>query len=333
MTEIPVIDLEGVEASSVRGSANHDLREEFLRCGAFFVISHGVTSGVIRDAYSAAAALHDLPRELKLRVAVGVIPLARGWHEGRTAGKGAYETFEIGSEANFGAFGDRTGILHGPNVWPDLAGFQEAATAYFDAVSGLALRLIPLIADVCDVDADYFYERLNHPCQLLRMLNYEGGGPEPAGINPHTDFELLTILSETDTGLEVCRRDGDWVPVVPPVEDALLVMAGDMLELVTGGLIESPLHRVETTRPRRSLAYFLGLDAGATISPQRPVTVGHDAALYAPIQVGSRLAGMHILSYPHLRRLYEAGVVDVEIPEANPFKRYKLDRLNRQANG
>ena len=333
MTAIPVIDLEAAEASGVRDSVIHELREEFSRCGAFFAISHGVASGVLRSAYVAAEALHALPRESKLRAAVGVTPLARGWHEGRTAGKGAYETFEIGSEADFGAFGDRTGILHGPNVWPDLEGFREAANAYFDAVSDFAIRLIPLIADVCEIDADYFYERLKHPCQLLRMLNYEGGGPEPAGIDPHTDFELLTILSETDTGLEVCRGDGEWVPVVPPVEEALLVMAGDMLELVTGGFIESPLHRVEATRPRRSLAYFLGLDAGATISPQRPVAIGHDAALYAPIQVGARLAGMHILSYPHLRRLHEAGVVDVEIPEANPFKRYKLDRLNRQPNG
>lgn len=334
---ITTIDLASVADGSDSSAEELDrARSALEQVGAFYVVNHGVSEGTIARAYEATLALHRLDEDLKRQVAVGVNDLARGWHQGSRASKGAYESFEIGLEAALFTGGDSNGVFHGPNVWPNLPTFREGAYSYFEALLALAMRLVPVLAHALGLSVEYLLSRATQPCCLLRLLHYdsatEAGGE--VGIHPHTDFELFTILSEDAPGLAVCGRDGTWHDVAAHASTELLVMAGDLLEIVTGGLVESPLHQVVGVHERRSLAFFFGLDASATVSPQLPVHEGRED-LYCETAVGMHLAAMYVLSYPHIRARYERGEVPgLDVGTSNPFKQYKLARLaHRSSSG
>jgi isopenicillin N synthase-like dioxygenase len=83
---------------------------------------------------------------------------------------------------------------------------------------------------------------------LLRVAHYPPlvTAPPPGSMRaaPHEDINLLTVLPAADSpGLQVLGRDGAWTDVA---DDAgtITINAGDMLQLVTGGIIRSATHRV-----------------------------------------------------------------------------------------
>lgn len=314
-----------------RGMVAGVIADALERDGVFYLNNHDIPNAVIERTYDAGRRLHDLGIEQKQHLAVGTNGLARGWHRGVSAGKGTYESYEIGTEAAPGSGGDPTGILHGPNIWPELDGFRDDARAYFDAMRGLGRDLASITEEALGLPADYLRARARLPCCTLRMLHYETSEASEAqlGIEPHTDFELFTIISERAPGLEVCDRHGDWGSIAARSPRELLIMGGDLLEIITGGRVESPLHRVRVTpHERQSLAFFYGLDADADVSPQLSRATDATSHTYGPIRVCEHLASMQILSYPHLRERHEAGdlLSELSVPSSNPFKAYKIAR-------
>jgi isopenicillin N synthase-like dioxygenase len=91
---------------------------------------------------------------------------------------------------------------------------------------------------------------------LFRLFNY----PEHAshardetsyGVGEHTDYGVLTILKQDDSGgLQVkSPSHGCWI-AAPPLENTFVVNIGDMLERLTGGRFQSTPHRVRNLAPR-----------------------------------------------------------------------------------
>jgi isopenicillin N synthase-like dioxygenase len=208
-------------------------------------------------------------------------------------------------------------------------GFRDQACAYFEAMLRLAERLVEPLGRGLGLDVRYLSERRGQPVSLLRMINYEGCAPgdDDERIRPHTDFELLTIISETSPGFELCDRAGRWHRTVTADASELLVLAGDLLEIVTAGRVESPLHRVRPGRERRSsMVFFFGLNADAVIEPQLPAAPGREGS-YGATVVGHHLA-RQILSCPSLRAQHVAGSLlgDLPLRSGNPCKAYKVER-------
>jgi len=99
---------------------------------------------------------------------------------------------------------------------------------------------------------------------MLRVLHYP---PIPSGDDPpraaaHEDINLLTLLPAADgPGLEIRRRDGQWIKA-PNRPSQLLVNIGDMLQEVLSGWLPSTTHRVVAeaaggSAGRMSLPLFL----------------------------------------------------------------------------
>jgi hypothetical protein len=89
---------------------------------------------------------------------------------------------------------------------------------------------------------------------VLTWLSYDAG----AQAAPHTDRGLLTLVFAEQAGLEICMRSsGAWI--APPVgPNAVLVFAGECLQLATGNVVRACVHRVAPGRvPRRSLVMRL----------------------------------------------------------------------------
>lgn len=114
---------------------------------------------------------------------------------------------------------------------------------------------------------------------LLRAIHYppinskdaEQGAVRAAA---HEDINLITLLpAATASGLEVMDTQGNWIPV-QEVPDSIVVNAGDMLQLATGGYIKSTTHRVVNTEEgyawsRYSMPMFIHPKPEVKLSPDK----------------------------------------------------------------
>ncbi|KAK8991009.1 hypothetical protein V6N11_062035 [Hibiscus sabdariffa] len=82
--------------------------------------------------------------------------------------------------------------------------------------------------------------------QCLFHLNSYPVCPDPdraMGLAPHTDTSLIRVVNQFNTGgLQVYQDGARWVPV-EPVEGALVVNVGDLMQIVSNGKFKSVLHR------------------------------------------------------------------------------------------
>lgn len=121
-------------------------------------------------------------------------------------------------------------------------------------------------------------------------INYYPPCPAPEsvlGLTSHSDISTLTLLMESEAsgGLQVMSRESkNWLTVTWP-KDMLLVGAGDLLEIMSNGGIQSPWHRVVAHRSveRFSVALFYNPSAEVEIEPARGSDEG--AAKYRSIVV------------------------------------------------
>lgn len=105
-------------------------------------------------------------------------------------------------------------------------------------------------------------------------INYYPPCPKPKstmGLSPHSDGTTLTLLMQFDTsgGLQVMHKDKKIWLSVPWPTDALLVSAGDFLEIMTNGKVQSSWHRAVTQADleRYSLALFFNPPSSTEIEP------------------------------------------------------------------
>ncbi|KAJ7826494.1 Clavaminate synthase-like protein [Mycena olivaceomarginata] len=92
-------------------------------------------------------------------------------------------------------------------------------------------------------------------------------------LKGHTDMGSITVLySQPVAALQILARDGKW-RWIRHVENALVINAGDALELLSGGYYKATIHRVvqppadQQTHTRLGLFYFCMTDDAVQLSP------------------------------------------------------------------
>jgi isopenicillin N synthase-like dioxygenase len=78
------------------------------------------------------------------------------------------------------------------------------------------------------------------------------------GSSPHTDWGLLTVIMQDNTGGLQFRHNNEWKDV-PTVANALVINAGDYLHILSEGRYHSPVHRVlcpPKGKERTSFVFF-----------------------------------------------------------------------------
>jgi isopenicillin N synthase-like dioxygenase len=266
--QVPTIDVAGL-----RPGHRADLEELGRQIGAaarsigfFSIVNHGLEREVA-DVMAEAQRFFALPLEAKERVAIetyfaGYTSLDRENGE-------PHEAFDVGPEVA----ADDPAVLDGtsmfvPRRWPDLPGFRERLTAYYDRGADLIVALHRAIAIDLGVDTEFFTPYFPGMVSL-RLLHYppHPEGREEWGISPHTDFGNLTLLAQDNHSLELQRRDGTWIPTdVRP--DALMCNIGDCLMRWSNDTYVSTPHRVRNTtgRDRHSIALFGDIVGDAIVS-------------------------------------------------------------------
>ncbi|KAF0292882.1 2-oxoglutarate-dependent dioxygenase htyE [Amphibalanus amphitrite] len=141
-------------------------------------------------------------------------------------------------------------------------------------------------------------------CSALRVLNYPPvpeGAAEAGAVRcaAHTDYGSLTLLFQDQLGgLEVESADGGWRPA-PPLEDAILVNVGDLMEVWSSGRLRATKHRVVVPqqellrrRARQSIAMFVDPDDDVLVRPL------DDDKRFAPVNCGKSLREKFAKTYP-----------------------------------
>jgi isopenicillin N synthase-like dioxygenase len=68
------------------------------------------------------------------------------------------------------------------------------------------------------LDKNYFRNDIcKEPLGLFRIFHYpkDDKGQDLWGVGEHTDYGLITLLTNTDKGLEVKNRSNEWVKADP----------------------------------------------------------------------------------------------------------------------
>ena len=264
MAEIPIIDIAPLiersvterEAASAIGRACRDF-------GFFYITGHGVDEEL-------QLRLVDVSREFFVQNMTAKMSIAMS--RGGRAWRGY---FPVGGELTSGApdlkegiyFGTELGDddprvkagtpLHGANLFPaTIPGFRETVLEYMDAMTALGHVLMRGIALSLGLDDSYFSMRYTaNPLVLFRIFNYPASDqPEEWGVGEHTDYGLLTILKQDDTGGLEVKSGGNWIDA-PPVPGSFVCNIGDMLDRMTSGLYRSTPHRVRNVSGRARLSF------------------------------------------------------------------------------
>lgn len=301
--EIPVIDvscLHGGDGAAMRVAAE-GIASACERIGFFYIVEHGVDWRSVEAVFAEARRFFDQPDAFKKRLLFDAND--RGYKGPGNITVPGYppdlkEVFDLGVDLP----ADHPEVVagkpfHGPNQWPDLPGFRETLTAYYDSVSGLGNELMRLFALALDLDEDYFLPCHENAHVTWRIMRYFAGDYAPGqyGTAPHTDFGTITLLAQDDLGgLEVYSRDGEWIRA-PSIERAFVVNIGDLMACWSNDRFTSTAHRVlnRSNRDRYSIPMFYN-PAFDTVAECLPSC--HDAAnppRYAPIRYGEYIGKIY----------------------------------------
>jgi isopenicillin N synthase-like dioxygenase len=273
---LPVVDVSALRGG---GAARDDVARQLdAACrdvGFFYVVGHAVDEGLQGRLEALSREFFGLPDDEKARIAMAAGGRAwRGW-------------FPVGGELTSGSPDRKEGIyfgaelgpdhprvaggvpLHGPNLFPARpAGLRDAVLAHMAAMTDLGHLLASAIARALGLADDWFATHLTaDPTVLFRIFHYppaadtaaeaRSHAERPWGVAEHTDYGLLTILRQDDTGGLEVRTPTGWT-VAPPIPGSFVCNLGDMLERMTGGLYRSTPHRVRNPGQagRVSFAFF-----------------------------------------------------------------------------
>ncbi len=237
--------------------------------GFFYASNHGIAPELLARLDALSREFFARPEEEKMRIAMA--KSGRAWR--------GY--FPVGGELTSGKpdlkegiyFGEELGAddprvkeglpLHGANLFPS-AEMRETVLAYIAANTRAAHALMEGIALSLGLDADYFRRHYTaEPTILFRIFHYPSGAeaPESWGVGEHTDYGLLTLLAQDDTGgLQVKTRRG-WIEA-PPIGGTLVCNIGDMLDRLTGGAYRSTPHRARNVSGGGRLSFPFFFDPG-----------------------------------------------------------------------
>ena len=160
----------------------------------------------------------------------------------------------------------RAGLpLHGRNLFPrQVPRLRPLVLSYLDALTSAGQAVLAGVALSLGLDAGYFAGGYTaDPTILFRIFHYPPSPPQDAGwgVGEHTDYGLLTLLAQDDSGgLQVAAPEG-WIDA-PPIPGTLVCNIGDMLDRLTGGWYRSTPHRVRNLSGHGRLSFPFFLDPG-----------------------------------------------------------------------
>ena len=265
---IPVIDITPLSNGTDPASVAEALQAASTGLGFIYIKGHGIPDEVIHAARATAFRFFQSSEAQKSTVLVS--SKHRGWLKPGAAKMGDDAKTDL-KESFIWGHQDATGHtaedhpLRGKNQWPTfMPGMDQIAMEYFTYAHKVAFDLMRGFAIGLGLPEDFFLRTADNPLSRASYVYYPAQdascGEEQFGVAPHTDFGVLTVLCQDDTGgLQVQDINGDWIHA-PPIEGTLIVNVADLLARWTGGAYKSTPHRVVNSSGRERLSLVLAFD-------------------------------------------------------------------------
>lgn len=175
------------------------------------------------------------------------------------------------------------------NVWPDIADFKRDIRDCWNTMSAIGDVVLQSFAMSVGVHRDFFRRKCaTRELNTMRLLHYPANDAPVAdknvGIAAHTDFECITLILQTASGLELRANSGKWHDA-PSDQGQIVVLTGDMLEHWTNGYFRATSHRVRNTHDQRmSIVLFIAVNEDETVTPLPEFVSEQRPSRYAPIK-------------------------------------------------
>lgn len=308
---LPVIDVSPLverRSHSARAAVGRAIGAACRDSGFFYAVGHGVAASSLARLDASSRRFFALPQAAKMEIAMakggrawrGYFPVGDELTSGRPDIK---EGLYFGSELPPDHPRVREGWpLHGANLWPaQVPELRPAVLDYMTATAGAAQAILEGIAMSLGLEDSYFADHYTaEPTILFRVFHYpaprdEEGRADSWGVGEHTDYGLLTLLAQDDSGGLQVKTPRGWIDA-PPLAGALVCNIGDMLDRLTGGWYRSTPHRVRNAsgRSRLSFPLFFDPDFAAKLVPLPERAVIDAAAIAADRAVRWDGASVHL---------------------------------------
>jgi len=307
---IPVIDVSGaITGDGIEGVAS-SIYTAATTHGFFYISGHGIDQTLIDQAFAVSKAFFAQPTEIKASVSVDTYQ--RGWMaEGMSHLPGAKthdlkEVFFWGTQTTPNDPDVQDGKpLVAVNRWPSDAFPQLEADLlpYYDALCKVARRVMAAIAVSLDQPPEYFDSCYETPLARGQLVYYppSTSGDEAEGrfgVAPHTDFGVLTLLLQDNSGgLQIHSKAGEWIEA-PPIEGTLVCNIGDLLARWSNNRFTSTVHRVvnRSKSARYSIPVFFDPNTDTVIDPT-DLGIAKDDSQYEPVKAGEHIASRNKKSF------------------------------------
>jgi isopenicillin N synthase-like dioxygenase len=243
-----------------------ELKNALTEYGFFSITDHGLNPDLLASSYTFSKKFFDLPVEEKSKYAFP-----------QNAGARGYTPF--GKETALGEVtpDQKEFWHHGPNIDKsfdsrihtnidvnEIAEFNKNFDELFVAINSLGINVLKIIALLLNKESNFFEPWVVKGNSLLRLIHYPPVTSDSNNLRAraHEDINLITLLvGAEESGLEVKSKKGDWVPIEAS-SNAIVCNIGDMMQLVTDGMLLSTTHRVinypgSKSRSRYSMPFFL----------------------------------------------------------------------------
>ncbi|KAJ0079730.1 hypothetical protein Patl1_23194 [Pistacia atlantica] len=251
---VPVIDLKDTDTDPAR-------RKQVVEAiglasntwGFFQVVNHEIPQSTIYDVIQSIQRFHEQPNHVKEKF----------YSREKTKKVRFISNFDL-YKARFANWRDTLFCHMAPNPpppeeYPEAC--REMLMKFSESVKKLGENLFELLSEALGLKSNRLTE-MGCADGHVFFCHYYPGCPEPdrtLGHTKHCDPDFLTILLQDQIGgLQVLHDETQWIDI-PPVEGALVVNIGELLQLISNDKFKAAEHRVLancSTSPRISVACF-----------------------------------------------------------------------------
>lgn len=251
LNEVPSLDLHDFSSGDPDTKAQFvaDLGAAFNTIGFVAIKNHGLTDEMREKLYEAVKRFFSMPEEEKKKYEHEELFGQRGYiGKGKETAKG-FKVADLKEFYHIGQPEPAEGMA--ANVFPEhMPEFEAYTTLVYRTFENTGRTLLQALALYLALPEFYFDDKVEQGDSILRALHYFPiPNPEalPEGAvraAAHGDINLITLLMGASAeGLEVLRRDGQWIPITA-LPDQIVVNVGDMLDRLTNHKLKSTIHRV-----------------------------------------------------------------------------------------
>lgn len=306
----PCVDLAPilVDASPSRKETLAAISRAMTKQGFFIAENVNLLPGDYMDSvYSLSAELHGLPTDVKR-----AFSKPHGPYSGADVGL-EEESYEVGTSASVRSYDFSRVSFNSDGAKPRWPLLNETPHVHdflddlYERQDVVSRALMVAFAEMLGLPSDEFLKHfIGGDLGTIRLLHYPAASSAQeaaarstanVGISPHTDFEFFTLMHQRQPGLQLlCRAPGmpseetaEWVDA-PVDTGTFVVVAGDIFERFTNGVVRAIPHRVlHTPHHRDAVVRFNALKPDTLVTPLQSFVTSRRPCRYSAVTMETHM--------------------------------------------